>query len=70
MVVRQMQGEQLSTNTTRHTKPRTPPTISQPPLTMDLQDLRGEQEEEGEGEEEVLEDDGDDVDEVENILLP
>ena len=70
MVVRQMQGEQLSTNTTRRTKPLTPPTISQPPLTMDLQDLRGEEEEEGEGEEEVLEDDGDDVDEVENILLP
>ena len=56
MVVRQMLGEQLSTNTTRRTKPPTPPTISQPPLTMDLQDLRGE-EEEGEGEEEVLEDD-------------
>ena len=57
MVVRQMQGERLSTNTTRRTKPPTPPTITttQLPLTMDLQDLRGE-EEEGEVEEEVLED--------------
>ena len=56
MVVRQMQGEQLSMNTTRRTKPPTPPTITttqpQAPLTLNPPDLRGEEE----GEVEVLED--------------